>query len=69
MDVLIESKKQKGKWVGFSAEYCRVAVESEADIQNRIIPVKISEFNENLLSGVSVDNQSLYLPIDPSSDI
>lgn len=42
-DVLIEERGKDGKWQGYTSNYVRVAVESDKEIANSIVPVRLDE--------------------------
>ena len=50
MPVLFEQQK-KGLWTGLTDNYLRVAVESDKDLKNEMIPVKLKAVEDELLMG------------------
>ena len=51
MEVLIERKLDKVTYEGYSKNYVKVIVESEEDIFNEIVNVKIKEKEKTFLYG------------------
>jgi threonylcarbamoyladenosine tRNA methylthiotransferase MtaB len=51
--VLFESG-EKGNWSGLGEHYFRVTVESDADIKNKILPVKLLTANDDGMSGALI---------------
>ena len=50
MPVLFEQQK-KGLWTGLTDNYLRVAVKSDKDLKNELIPVKLKAVEDELLMG------------------
>jgi threonylcarbamoyladenosine tRNA methylthiotransferase MtaB len=53
--VLLEQKKGDGFWYGYTSNYINVAVESEKELHNKIIPVQLTEADEDRLLGNLLD--------------
>jgi len=50
-NVLFETLNDNGLWEGYTSNYVRCAVKSDADLNNQILPVKMTEFINGKLVG------------------
>jgi hypothetical protein len=40
--VLFEERGRDGRWIGFSDNYVKVAVDAEGDLSNQLLPVRVT---------------------------
>jgi threonylcarbamoyladenosine tRNA methylthiotransferase MtaB len=64
-EVLFEEKLSSGEWTGLTGEYARVRVNSETDLSNRIIQVKIAHSEEEDCIGTLVDTSYTATQLNP----
>ncbi|HNR31142.1 MAG TPA: tRNA (N(6)-L-threonylcarbamoyladenosine(37)-C(2))-methylthiotransferase MtaB, partial [Candidatus Hydrogenedentes bacterium] len=57
MEVLFEHR-EGGCWTGYTENYLRVAVESEADLTNRLLPVRLTAVRGDVMIGTVEDKES-----------
>ena len=57
-EVLVEDRTSDGKWTGLTSEYVRVEVESEQDLENCIVPVRITGIKGDNCTGCALDKST-----------
>ena len=51
--VLFEQKNKEGLWTGYTSNYMQVALRSDEDLHNKIMPVQLSRVEDNYLIGIT----------------
>ena len=50
-EVLFEERKNDGTFTGFTDNYIKVAVKTDDDLSNKILPVKLESLNGKVVNG------------------
>jgi threonylcarbamoyladenosine tRNA methylthiotransferase MtaB len=50
-EVLFETRNERGEWEGYTPNFVRVAVNSESNLKNKIVPVQIEKHQGDVLFG------------------